>query len=58
MLTLGSNDRFLFDRNGAAADAAGSGISGGMTTVVGWRRACCSCVGCELDLPDPDALAN
>jgi hypothetical protein len=58
MLTLGSNDRFLFDRNGAAADAAGSENSGGMTMVVGWRRVFCSCVGFELDLPDPDALGN
>lgn len=45
MLTLGSNDRFLFDRNGATADAAWPEALGGMSTVVGGRRVRCSLVG-------------
>lgn len=54
MLTLGSNDRFLLDRNDAAADAAWPETLGGMTTVVGGRRVCCSWVGLVIDLPEPD----
>jgi len=38
MLTLGTNDRFLFDRNGAMAGAAGSETLGSITTVVGGTR--------------------